>query len=197
MKIIGITGAIGCGKTTLAAFLRKKGYGVFDADREVAALYTRADVLCALNSVFSDVFIDGSLDKKRLRNQVFGNKECLMKLEDIIYPYLLAQLESSLEKVKDQKGLYFIDAALIFEKGWQRFCDKVVCVHTDYETQKQRVMQRDNISENDFIKIYKSQMDNAEKCRLSDFVIDMNGSLAHIENQVEDLINKLKDMLNG
>lgn len=193
MKIIGITGSIGCGKTTLAAFLRNKGYDVFDADREVAALYTRSDVLSALNNVFPDVFIDGYLDKKMLRKQVFGNRERLTKLEEIIYPYLLDQLENSLKKVKNQKGLYFIDAALIFEKGWQRFCDKVVCVHTDYETQKQRVMQRDNISENDFIKIYKSQMDNAEKCRLSDFVVDMNGSLEHIENQVEDLTNKLKD----
>lgn len=193
MKVIGITGSIGCGKTTLAAFLQQRGYIVFDADKEVAALYARFDVLDALKKVFPDVFVGDNLDKKLLRQRVFGNQACLSRLEGIIYPYLLAQLESSLAEVKNKNGLFFIDAALIFEKGWRRFCDRIVCVHTDYETQKQRVMQRDHINEDDFIKIYKSQMDNAEKCRLADFVVDMNGSLEHIESQAEDLIIKLKD----
>ena len=191
MKVIGITGAIGCGKTTLASVINKLGYEIFDADKEVANIYKNEDFLHQLKSIFPRVFNGCGVDKKLLRRIVFSNQKELLKLEYIIEPFLQQLFINKIEDSKQKDGILFIDAVLLFEKGWNRFCEKVICVTVDAETQKQRVMCRDNITEEEFYKIYHLQMANDLKCQMADIVIDTNCSLKELEQKAKELVRVL------
>ena len=96
-----------------------------------------------------------------------------------------------MEKTAHQQGLLFIDAVLLFEKGWNKYCDKIICVKVDFEIQKQRVMKRDNISEEEFLNIYHLQMNNDKKCALSDLVLDTNCGLDELEINVKKILDKI------
>ena len=192
MKIIGITGSIGCGKTTVAKIISNMGYDVFDADNEVRSIYKNSDFLFLLKRTFPKVFCGDILDKRMLRNLVFSNEKELLKLEDIIAPFLSDIFLKKISEVSKLKGFLFIDAALLFEKGWSKYCDIIICVDVDLETQKNRVMKRDNISEKEFFDIYNLQMKNEKKCELSDEVINTDCSTEKLELKVKELLNKLK-----
>lgn len=193
MKIIGITGAIGCGKTTVADIIRNLGYEVFDADLEVKKIYENKEFLMHLQGAFPRIFDkDGRPDKRQLRSLVFRNQKELLKLEDIIEPFLSEVFLQKINSAAQRQGWLFIDAALLIEKGWNKYCDKVVCVAADPETQKARVMERDGISEEEFYNIYHLQMENSKKCTLADEVLDTQCSAAELEARVKTLLNKLK-----
>jgi len=192
MKIIGITGSIGCGKTTVAKIISNMGYDVFDADNEVRSIYKNSDFLFLLKRTFPKVFCGDILDKRMLRNLVFSNEKELLKLENIIAPFLSGVFLKKISEVSKLKGFLFIDAALLFEKGWSKYCDKIICVDVDLEIQKNRVMKRDNISEKEFFDIYNLQMKNEKKCELSDEVINTDCSTEELELRVKELLNKLK-----
>lgn len=192
MKIYGITGAIGCGKTTLANIFSKMGYDVFDADKAVALIYKNEDFLIQLRNNFPRVFKNNDIDKKLLRQIVFSNQNELLKLEDLIEPFLQKLFIDKMNESAQKQGILFIDAVLLFEKGWNRFCEKVICVTVDPEIQKQRVIKRDNITEDDFYKIYHLQMNNGIKCQISDIVVDTNCSLEELENKANKILKELK-----
>lgn len=193
MKIIGITGAIGCGKTTVSNILRKMGYEVFDADEVVGKIYGNQNFLVQLKGAFPRVFKDNQVDKKLLRRIVFANQKELLKLENIVEPFLKEIFIDTIIKAAKQNGLLFIDAVLLFEKSWNEYCEKVICVTVDDETQKQRVMKRDNISEQEFSDIYHLQMAKDKKCALADIVLDTGCSFDTLENKVKEILKTLED----
>ena len=192
MKIIGITGAIGCGKTTLSTIFKNMGYEVFDADKSVALIYKNENFLLQLKSIFPRVFKNNAVDKRLLREIVFSNQKELLKLEDLIEPFLQKLFIDKINEMSKKQGILFIDAVLLFEKGWNRFCEKVICVTVDPNIQKQRVMKRDNITEDDFYKIYHLQMNNGIKCQISDIVVDTDCSLEVLENKARKILKELK-----
>lgn len=193
MKIIGITGAIGCGKTTVADMVRNLGYEIFDADLEVKKIYENKNFLMNLRGAFPRIFDkDGLPDKRQLRSLVFHNQKELLKLEDIVEPFLSDVFLQKINEAARRQGWLFIDAALLIEKGWDKYCDKVICVSADLETQKKRVMERDGISEEEFYDIYHLQMENDKKCALADEVLDTQCSPAELETRVKTLLKKLK-----
>lgn len=191
MKIYGITGAIGCGKTTLADIFHRLGYNIFDADKGVADIYKNESFLHQLQGEFPRVFNNGKVNKKLLRQIVFSNQKELLKLEEIIEPFLQKMFIEKINEYSKKDDILFIDAVLLFEKGWNRFCEKVICVTVDPEIQKQRVMKRDGITEEDFHKIYNLQMSNGIKCQISDIVVDTNCSLDELEKKAKEIIRKL------
>ena len=191
MKVIGITGAIGCGKTTFATIIKNLGYEVFDADKEVGKIYQNDNFLHLLKGVFPRVFKETGVDKKLLRKIVFSNQQELLKLEDIIEPFLHQIFVHKINETANKKGVLFIDAALLFEKGWNHFCKKVICVDVDLETQKKRVMERDHLTEEEFLKIYHLQMNNELKCKMSDIVVDTNCSLQELEKKAKEVIRNI------
>ncbi|MBR1605531.1 MAG: dephospho-CoA kinase [Alphaproteobacteria bacterium] len=192
MKIIGITGAIGCGKTTLSTIFKNMGYEVFDADQSVALIYKNENFLLQLKSIFPRVFKNNAVDKRLLREIVFSNQKELLKLEDLVEPFLQKLFIDKINEMSKKQGILFIDAVLLFEKGWNRFCEKVICVTVDPNIQKQRVMKRDNITEDDFYKIYHLQMNNGIKCQISDIVVDTDCSLEVLENKARKILKELK-----
>ena len=192
MKIIGVTGAIGCGKTTVSKIIGNLGYEVFDADNEVKKIYKNSDFLCLLKNAFPRVFCGDILDKQLLRKWVFSDQNKLLILENIIEPFLEDIFLKMINSTASRQGWLFIDAVLLFEKGWNKYCDKVICVDVDLEIQKSRVIKRDCISEKEFFDIYNLQMNNKKKCELSDIVLDTNCSIDDLKVKVKKILDELK-----
>lgn len=174
MKIVAITGSIGCGKTYISSMIKSLGYIVFDSDKEVKLLYKNSEFLYIIKKTFPSCFENNKLNKIKLRNLVFNNEIELKKLENIIHPLLKLKLKQKIRKSAKKSEFLFIDAALIFEMKWSIYCNYIILADVDKNIQKQRVIKRDNISEQDFEKIIANQMDNDLKKKMSDFVIDTN-----------------------
>ena len=191
MKLIGITGSIGCGKTTIADLIKKMGYIVFDADKWCRNLYNQKDFLDVIKQNFPHVFENGVFYKRKLRNYVFSNNKELKKLEAIIHPFLKKKLISVIKKNAKSDCLIFIEVALLFEMGWNKYCSSIIVADVDYEIQKQRVMKRDNISAQDFEKIVSVQLNNDYKKTLSDYVIDTDKTINMLKIELINLIEGL------
>ena len=177
MKIVAITGSIGCGKTTLAKIVRKMGFVVYDVDGWVRKVYNNRDFLKKLEKAFPGSVNNGVADKKFLRKIVFSDNKKLKILEDLIYPFLNNNIRNIIIKNARKNYVGFLDMALLFEKGWEKYCDVIILADVDYKIQKQRVMKRDNISAEDFDKINNIQLKNEYKKVLSDIVVDTNKPL--------------------
>lgn len=195
MKIIAITGSIGCGKTFLAKIIRKLGYVVYDADKWVKYLYYRQEFLNVIKQNFPKVFDDdGSFNKRKLRNLVFNDNTELKRLEKIIHPFLRRKLLNVIHKNAKTERVFFFDAALLFEMKWNIYCQAVILADVDKNIQKQRVMKRDNISAEDFEKIVSLQMDNEHKKMFTDVIINTNKP----ENLLKsELIKVIKELTNA
>ncbi len=174
MKLVAITGSIGCGKTTLADEVRSLGFPVYDADGWVRRLYRKKNFIRVLLAAFPAVEAKGVVDKRKLRNIVFENPVELRKLEGLTHPFLKDNLRCLIRKNAGRQGVFFLDAALLFEMSWDRYCDYVIVADVAYDIQKKRVMERDHISAEDFEKINRVQMSNELKKEKADIVIDTN-----------------------
>jgi len=172
MIIVGITGSIGCGKTYLAGLIKSLGFCVYNPDFWVRDLYTNSSFLKVIENNFPQVFENGVFNKRRLRNLVFSDNKQLQKLESFIHPFLRKKLKSVIHKLAQKEDFLFLDVALLFEMEWQKYCDYVIVADADEQTQKQRVMKRDNITADDFNKITVIQMLQKHKKELADYVID-------------------------
>ena len=193
MKIIAITGSIGCGKTFLANIIRSLGYVVYDADKWVKYLYYRPAFLNVIKQSFPKVFDnDGSFNKRKLRNLVFNNTNELKRLEKIVHPFLKQKLLNIIHKNAEKDCLLFFDAALLIEMKWNIYCQAVILADVDKNIQKQRVMARDNISAEDFEKIVSVQMDNEQKKKFADVVINTYKSEALLKVELINIIEELK-----
>lgn len=191
MKIVAITGSIGCGKTTLANIVRKLGFAVYDIDAWVRKIYYKKSFLDKLSSVFPESVVNGSVNKKKLRNQVFTDKHKLQVLEQLIYPFLNKSMRQLIIKNARRPYIVFVDAALLFEKGWNKYCDVVILADVDYEIQKKRVMKRDHISVEDFEKINNIQLKNEYKKMLSDIVVNTDKPLNRLKVEMIKIIERL------
>ena len=191
MIVVGITGSIGCGKTTIANKLREQGCLVLDIDKWVKFLYYKKDFLKIIKDKFPETFITGDFDKRCLRNIVFNNTEKLKQLENIIHPMLENRIRKFIRNNNKSDNVIFIDIALLFEMGWNRYCDYIILADVDRNIQKNRVMKRDNISEEDFEKIDKIQMSQEEKRKIVDFIVntDVNENKLRIK-----IINILEEI---
>ena len=192
MKLVGITGSIGCGKTTLAKILKKLGYAVFDIDAWVRKIYHNKSFLSVLEKNFTGSVKNGVADKRYLRNIVFSDKNKLDLLESLIYPFLNHNIRKVVNRYACDDYVCFLDAALLFEKKWDKFCDVIILADVDYEIQKQRVMKRDGISEDDFDKINNIQLKNEDKKKLSDIVIDTNKSINLLKVELIEILKGLE-----
>lgn len=193
MKIIAITGSIGCGKTFLANIIRSLGYVVYDADKWVKYLYYRPAFLNVIKQSFPKVFDnDGSFNKRKLRNLVFNNTNELKRLEKIVHPFLKQKLLNIIHKNAEKDCVLFFDAALLIEMKWNIYCQAVILADVDKNIQKQRVMARDNVSAEDFEKIVSVQMDNEQKKKFADVIINTDKSEALLKVELINIIEELK-----
>lgn len=190
MILTAITGSIGCGKTTISNILREQGFLVYDIDKWVKYLYYKKEFLEVIKGFFPECFENGVFNKRKLRTIVFDCPLKLKQLENLIHPFLTRKLKHIIRTSKDE-GMVFVDVALLFEMGWDKYFDYVVLAYTDEETQKLRVMKRDNISAEDFYKINKLQMSGEEKLKRADFVIENVGDRQKLCREVLSVLGEI------
>lgn len=173
MKILGLTGSIGMGKSTAAAMLRRLGVPVHDADATVHRLFAKGGkAVAAVGAEFPGVVRDGAIDRPELGRRVFGDKAALKRLEAIVHPLVRAAETEFLERhARRRVSLVALDIPLLFETGGERRCDKVAVVTCPAFLQAQRVLKRPGMTAERLDAIRRQQMPDAQKRRRADFVI--------------------------
>lgn len=193
--LVGLTGGIATGKSTVAAMLRELGAVVIDADllaREVVAPGEPA--LAAIVREFGDVLApDGALDRRRLGALVFADAERRKRLEAITHPAIRARLIARLDELAARgfDGIVVFDAPVMIETGAHRLMDRLLVVVTDERTQLARLMDRDRFDDPAARARVRSQMPLADKATLADHVIDNAGDPAHTQAQVRRVYEAL------
>ena len=173
MKVLGLTGSIGQGKSTAAAMLRRLGLPVHDADSTVHRLLgTGGGAVAAVAAAFPGTVRDNAVDRAELGRRVFGDKAALRRLEAILHPLVRrAEGEFLRRQARRRVGLAVLDIPLLFETGGQRRCDAVAVVVAPAFLQAQRVLRRPGMSLARLAAIRAQQWPDARKTRLADFVI--------------------------
>jgi dephospho-CoA kinase len=172
MRIVGLTGSIGMGKSAAAAMLRRQGVWVHDADAVVHALLGKGGAAVdAIRRVFPGVVKNGAVDRVALGKRVFGDAKALRRLEAIVHPLVRARTDRFIETAaRARRPLVVLDIPLLFEKGGRR-CDAVIVVSAPAFLQAQRVLRRPGMSPARLQSILAHQMPDREKRRRADVVI--------------------------
>ena len=190
MRLIGITGSIACGKSTVSRELFRRGYPVIDGDvlaRELTGAGGAA--MAEIGSVFGDHYIapDGSLNRRLMGQLVFSDPTARARLDQLMAPYLQ---NLTMERISQARAsgasLCFLDMPLLFEKGYDRYCDAVWCVWLPEETQLERLIARDRFTREEALSRMRAVMSSDQKADLSSVVIDNSGSVENTLRQVNE-----------
>jgi len=194
MKIIGLTGSIGMGKTTTAAMFKDAGCPVFDADRAVHSLYEKGGAAVPLiRAVFPDAIKDGSIDRAVLGQHMRADPLNLKVLESFIHPMVgKLRAEFIARAQKDKADIIVFDVPLLFETGGDKHVDIVVVVTAPKAVQRERVLKRAGMSEDLFKSLLARQMPDAEKRKRADILIFTDKGLESARKQVDNLITDLR-----
>lgn len=189
--LLGLTGSIGMGKSTVAAMFEAAGVPVFDADAVVHRLQgPDGPLLPAIEAAFPHSTGPEGVRRQALGARVFGNPEALARLEAIVHPAVFSERAAFMEHHAD-KPLVVLDIPLLYEKRGPEGLDAVVVVSAPAEVQRQRVLARPGMTPEKFASILDLQVTDAEKRARADYVIDTGVSLAETEEQVAALVAKL------
>ncbi len=193
--IIAITGGIGCGKSSVAAYLVKKTMAEHcDTDQYCMELLAKGqpgwkDIKAKWENRF--ITSEGSIDRPLLRKAIFNNKDVRRDLEAILHPRVILYVEQCMEKCRKNRQTLVVEVPLLFEVGWQEKFDKVVTVIANIDECIKRVVNRDGVSAQEVEKAINAQISLDEKAKLSDHVIDNSGyweeTCRHVDNLVRCL----------
>ncbi|MBL4718309.1 MAG: dephospho-CoA kinase [Erythrobacter sp.] len=193
--IVGLTGSIGMGKSTVAAMFEAAGVPVFDADAEVRAMQGPGGALVqAIEAAFPGSTDAGGVSREKLGALVFGNPQELARLEAIVHPAVAAQREAFLIEHAGAPLVVF-DIPLLFEKGGAEAVDRVVVVSAPAEAQRRRVLARPGMTEEKFAHILELQTPDSEKRACADHIIDTGTSVEETEDEVLALIAELRGVI--
>lgn len=184
MKIVGLTGGIGSGKTTVANMFAAYGVPIYNSDIEAknltaSSLKIREQLTALLGK---EIYRENILDRALMANLIFNDSELLQKTNAIIHPEVRAHFQNW---VNQQKAPYVIkEAAILYESGAYKFCDATIMVTAPEETRIERVIQRDSVSRDQVMARIRNQWSEERKLLLADFVI-LNQELTDTKKQVE------------
>jgi len=189
--VLGLTGSIGMGKSTVAGMLRELGVPVFDADAAVHVLQgPDGALLPAIEAAFPGTTGPAGVDRPKLGSAVFGNPEKLARLEGIVHP-AVAAMRNDFLAASAAAPLIVFDVPLLFEKSGTKGIDKVAVVSAPQAQQRARVLARPGMTEEKFEQILKLQVPDAEKRARADFVIDTGVSLEATREAVAGIVAAL------
>jgi dephospho-CoA kinase len=194
MKIIGLTGSIGMGKSTTAAMFREAGIPVYDADAEVHKAYDVGGAAVEpVGAAFPGVVKDGKVDREELRKRVLGNPEALKVLNGIVHP-IVGRARAAVFEEAEKAGadMVILDVPLIFETGGEKNMHKVIVVSAPAEMQRTRVLAREGMTPERLDAILAQQTPDAEKRARADYVVDTGNGLDVARAQVTKIIEDLR-----
>ncbi len=193
--VVGLTGGIGSGKSTVSNMLIERNIPVIDADkisREVLIIYP--EVLWSIKKEFGEEVFDenDNLDRKKLGAMIFSNEIFKKKLENIIIPYIKKEIFDKIEKyVKAGEKLCIVDAPTLIENNLHKYMDEVIVIVVNEKIQIKRVMARDSLSKKDALNRINSQMPLKEKLKYATYTIDNSDTLSHTGEQLDNIIFNL------
>lgn len=196
MLVVGLTGGIASGKSTVSRIFQENGVPVVCAD-ELArrAVEPGSSGLEEIRRAFGNGVFDaqGELDRAAMARIVFQDTEARKKLESIIHPAVSREKDRLLTELENQgHEIVIVDVPLLYESSWQGNFDLVIVAYAPRDVQEQRLIQRDHLSLEEAQARLHAQMDIDEKKRLADRVIDNTGDLEHTRRQVQDMLRDLK-----
>lgn len=197
-KVYGLTGGIASGKSTVLEMFKAHGCNIFDADQVARQVVEPGTIgLSKIAKTFgNDILMsDGQLNRRKLGEIVFSDEEQLAKLNQITGPLIRKQIVEMISTMKDNADdtLNIFEVQLLFESSYEAYFNATITVYVDYPTQLKRLMNRNNLTEQAAKNKISAQMSMEEKKRRADYLIDTTVDMDEIEQQVVELINRLKN----
>ncbi len=192
-KIIGLTGGIGSGKSTIAGYFKALGVPVYIADDEAKKLMNNPETVKKVQSVFEENVIENDvLDRKKIAALVFSNPQKLEQLNSVVHPEVKKHFLTWL-KIHKNEPFIIKEAAILFESGSYEDCDKIIMVTAPEAIRIERVMQRDKVTKEQVLERMQNQWPEEEKIKRSDFVIE-NIDLKESEKKVTEILKELNNL---
>lgn len=194
MRILGLTGSIGMGKSTTAKLFAEAGVPVYDADAAVHQLY-EGEAAPAIEAAFPGTTANGKVDRQKLSARVVHDPAAIKRLEQIVHPMLGASRQKFFADAEAAKApVVVLDIPLLFETGGEKRVDAVVVVSTSPELQRQRVLERGTMDEAKLDAIIAKQTPDAEKRKRADFVVDTSHGLEPVRAQIKHILAEVVKM---
>ncbi len=198
MKIIGITGSSGTGKTTVSKILAEYDYiEIIDCDKVAKEIAVPGNIyLETIKKEFGREYFldDGNLNRRMLAETIYNNKEKLEKLNNITFKYVVEEILNQINKIKEDKSIKIIaiDAPLLFESNLDKNCDYIISLVANEEIKIDRICKRDNINKEFAQKRLKIQKEDNFYTSKSDFIIENNDE-SNLKNTIEKILNKIEE----
>jgi dephospho-CoA kinase len=194
MRVLGLTGSIGMGKSTTAKLFAEAGVPVYDADATVHKIY-EGEAAPAIEAAFPGTTVDGKVDRARLSAKVVHDPAAIRKLEQIVHPMLKAYHQKFLDEAERSGApVAVVDVPLLFETGGEKRVDAVVVVTTSPEKQQMRILARGTMTEEALEALLARQMPDQEKRKRADFVVDTSHGLDPVRARIRDILDQAVKM---
>jgi dephospho-CoA kinase len=194
MLILGLTGSIGMGKSTTAKLFVEAGVPVYDADAAVHKIY-EGEAAPAIEAAFPGTTVDGKVDRNKLSARVVHDPAAMRQLEQIVHPMLGASRQKFLDDAERSGApVAVVDVPLLFETGGEKRVDAVVVATTSPELQRERILTRDNMTDEKLDAILARQLPDAEKRKRADFLVDTSHGLEPVRAQIRDILREVAKM---
>ena len=188
MRVLGLTGSIGMGKSTTAKLFAEAGVPVYDADATVHKIY-QGEAAPAIEAAFPGTTVDGKVDRARLSAKVVHDPVAIRQLEQIVHPMLKAYHQKFLDDAERSAApVAVVDVPLLFETGGDKRVDAVVVVTTSPENQRMRILARGSMTKEALEALLARQMPDEEKRKLADFVVDTSHGLDPVRARIRDIL---------
>ena len=197
MLKIGLTGSIGTGKSTVSKLLRERGIPVIDADLLAREIVKKGqECLIDLKNVFGNqiLTLDGELDRKKLGQIVFSDDSKLEILNSVTHPHIRRKMKNQMNEleIKNNKVIV-LDVPLLFEAQMEDLVDLVLVIFVKEEIQVKRIMERDNCTQEEAMRIIKTQISQQDKISKSDYTIDNSGTIEELKEKLNGFLEKIEE----
>ncbi|MBO4521255.1 MAG: dephospho-CoA kinase [Alphaproteobacteria bacterium] len=190
--VVGLTGNMGAGKSTAVKMIRETVVPVFEADRAVHILMRDNREMKALFfRKFPESLVNDEIDRTVLSALIKEQKLDVRQLEQMIYPFLEKELQNFFTR-HSREPVVVLDVPLLFEAGWDRFCDKIIVVSAPADVLKQRVFERPGMTEEKYLALTARQMPDEEKREKADYVIETQYGIDSVQQQLTEIMEELK-----
>ena len=197
--VIGLTGGIGTGKSTVSRKLREKGYPVIDLDIISREVITYSGVIDELVENFGSEILEEQnavsgkkcISRNKLRQTVFKDEKKVAVLNSIMHPPIIEEMRRQIKELGQSYETIFVEVQLLFEAKLEKEFDMTVLIYADRKTQIERVLKRDGRSEGEVQEIINAQISMDEKRKLSNYIIENNGNSEMLDLEIEKFIKKL------
>ncbi|WP_319798343.1 dephospho-CoA kinase [Nitrobacter sp.] len=194
MRVLGLTGSIGMGKSTTARLFSEAGVPVYDADATVHKIY-EGEAAPVIEAAFPGTTVDGKVDREKLSARVVHDAAAMTRLEQIVHPMLHAYRQAFLDRAERWGAdVAVVDVPLLFETGGEKHVDAVVVVTTTPAIQRERILARDNMTDDKLTTILARQLPDAEKRSRADFVVDTSHGIDHVRGRIREILAEAAKM---